>query len=153
MTSPAAAAAGRGLPTESAPAAVPGAPAAAKTAPPGGPPAAVFDFAVGGMSCASCVARVEKKINKLPGAHATVNLALETAHVECSEPLTAEQIVQAVEAAGYTAHLAPPIGGPRQPAPTPPGTHGPTATPPTPPPPGTRSGGGANWGFSPPKKP
>ena len=49
---------------------------------PDGVGAAGIDLAVEGMTCASCVARVEKRLNRVPGATATVNLALETAHVE-----------------------------------------------------------------------
>lgn len=67
----------------------------------------VVDLAVGGMTCASCVARVEKKLAKLPGVTATVNLPLESAHVTI-EPVdgntvNADALVAAVEAAGYTA--------------------------------------------------
>ncbi len=60
-------------------------------------------LAVGGMTCASCVARVEKKINKVPGATATVNLATEQAHVELTDDVDAAALVKAVESAGYTA--------------------------------------------------
>ena len=62
-----------------------------------------IDLAIGGMTCASCVARVEKKINKLDGATATVNLATETAQVELTDDVDAAQLVRAVESAGYTA--------------------------------------------------
>nr|WP_245612310.1 heavy metal translocating P-type ATPase [Actinotalea ferrariae] len=55
------------------------------------------------MTCASCVARVEKKIRKLPGADAVVNLATETARVELTDDVDAAAVVKAVEAAGYTA--------------------------------------------------
>ena len=40
------------------------------------------DLAVTGMTCASCAARIEKKLNKVPGVVATVNYMTETAHVE-----------------------------------------------------------------------
>jgi Cu+-exporting ATPase len=71
-------------------------------------PVATIDLAVQGMTCASCVARVEKRINRVPGARATVNLALETAHVEISpaEDGTtpdADAVVEAVRKAGYDA--------------------------------------------------
>ncbi|MBO3094909.1 heavy metal translocating P-type ATPase [Cellulomonas dongxiuzhuiae] len=61
------------------------------------------------MTCASCVARVEKRLNRVPGARATVNLALETAHVDVTATddapaPTAEALVAAVQAAGYDAH-------------------------------------------------
>ena len=67
------------------------------------PPVAVIDLAVGGMTCASCVARVEKKIGKVAGASALVNLATESARVELSDDVDVDTIVRAVEAAGYTA--------------------------------------------------
>ncbi len=62
-------------------------------------------MAVGGMSCAACVARVEKALKKLPGVvDANVNLATEKASVSyVPKMLTPAQIAQAVEAAGYTA--------------------------------------------------
>ncbi len=66
-------------------------------------PVAVIDLAVGGMTCASCVARVEKKIGKVAGATALVNLATESARVELSDDVDVDTIVRAVEAAGYTA--------------------------------------------------
>ncbi|KGM13046.1 heavy metal translocating P-type ATPase [Cellulomonas bogoriensis] len=66
-------------------------------------PVAVLDLAVGGMTCASCVARVEKKIGKVPGARAVVNLATETAQVELTDDVDPTTVVKAVEAAGYTA--------------------------------------------------
>jgi P-type Cu+ transporter len=69
----------------------------------GAGPVAVLDLAVGGMTCASCVARVEKKIRKIPGADAVVNLATETARVELTDDVDTGAIVKAVESAGYTA--------------------------------------------------
>ena len=71
-------------------------------------PVLTVDLAVEGMTCASCVARVEKRLNRVPGARATVNLALESAHVEVapaadgSTPST-DALVEAVRAAGYDA--------------------------------------------------
>lgn len=77
------------------------------TAPAGLPDATgvvgTIDLAVGGMTCASCVARVEKKINKVPGATALVNLATEQAHVELTDDVDVAALVKAVESAGYTA--------------------------------------------------
>ena len=67
------------------------------------------DLAIGGMTCASCAARVEKKLNKLDGVTATVNLATETARVSFPDPLTVADLVAVVERTGYTAELpAPP---------------------------------------------
>ncbi|NKY24567.1 copper-translocating P-type ATPase [Cellulomonas denverensis] len=59
------------------------------------------------MTCASCVARVEKRLNRVPGVQATVNLALETAHVELhpvdGAAADTEALVEAVRKAGYEA--------------------------------------------------
>ena len=73
-----------------------------------------IDLAVEGMTCSSCVARVEKKLNRVPGVQATVNLALESAHVvvapptDGSAPADLDALVAAVRAAGYDAHLVQP---------------------------------------------
>lgn len=73
-----------------------------------------IDLAVEGMTCASCVARVEKRLNRVPGVQATVNLALESAHVlvgppeDGSAPADDEALVAAVRAAGYDAHVVRP---------------------------------------------
>ncbi|KAE8764503.1 heavy metal translocating P-type ATPase [Georgenia thermotolerans] len=64
------------------------------------------DLAVEGMTCASCVNRVEKKLNKVPGVRATVNLATESAHVELAQDVPDADLLAAVEAAGYTARVA-----------------------------------------------
>ena len=65
------------------------------------------DLAIGGMTCASCAARVEKKLNKLDGVSATVNLATETARVSFPDGLTVTDLVAVVERTGYTAALCP----------------------------------------------
>ena len=57
------------------------------------------------MTCASCAARVEKKLNKLGGVTATVNLATETARVSFPDALTVADLIAAVERTGYTAAL------------------------------------------------
>src|SRR5699024_8062250 len=62
-----------------------------------------IDLAVGGMTCASCAARVEKKLNRLDGAVATVNYATEKARVLVPQSVTVAELVTAVEQAGYTA--------------------------------------------------
>ena len=73
-----------------------------------------IDLAVEGMTCASCVARVEKKLNRVPGVQATVNLALESAHVliappqDGAAPADEDALVAAVRAAGYDAHVVRP---------------------------------------------
>nr|WP_315097318.1 heavy metal translocating P-type ATPase [uncultured Cellulomonas sp.] len=66
------------------------------------------DLAIEGMTCASCVARVEKKLNRLPGVEATVNLPLESAHVRVEGPTATEDLVAAVRAAGYGATVVRP---------------------------------------------
>ncbi|WP_395401237.1 heavy metal translocating P-type ATPase [Pseudoduganella sp. UC29_106] len=59
---------------------------------------------IGGMSCASCVARVEKALSAVPGVgRATVNLATETARVESEGPLEFDRLQLAIEKAGYEA--------------------------------------------------
>lgn len=63
------------------------------------------DLAVGGMTCAACVARVEKKLSRLDGVTATVNLATESAHVVLTEPVSDEKLLATVAAAGYTAEV------------------------------------------------
>ncbi|MFU8945814.1 heavy metal translocating P-type ATPase [Mycetocola zhadangensis] len=62
---------------------------------------------IAGMTCASCVARVEKRLQKLDGVTAEVNLATERARVSFPETITAEQLVAAVESAGYSATVVP----------------------------------------------
>ncbi|MDP9806482.1 Cu+-exporting ATPase [Trueperella bonasi] len=67
---------------------------------------AEIDLAVQGMTCAACVARVEKKLNKVPGVTAVVNLATERAHVHLdSADLTGDDLVEVVTKAGYDATL------------------------------------------------
>ncbi len=59
-----------------------------------------------GMTCASCVSRIERKLNKLDGVAATVNFATEQATVRCEPTVTVDDLVAAVEGAGYHAHPA-----------------------------------------------
>ena len=58
-----------------------------------------------GMSCASCAARVEKALNELEGVEATVNFATEQATLRCDPSVPVTDLVGAVEAAGYGAHV------------------------------------------------
>ncbi|WP_027861909.1 cation-translocating P-type ATPase [Marmoricola sp. URHB0036] len=68
------------------------------------------DLLVGGMTCASCVARVEKKLNRLEGVAASVNLATASARVRFDPALVDEAtLVETVERTGYSAAL--PSGG------------------------------------------
>ncbi|MGZ8794422.1 MAG: heavy metal translocating P-type ATPase [Gaiellaceae bacterium] len=57
-----------------------------------------------GMTCASCAARIEKKLNKLDGVEATVNFATEQATVHCDPAVPVDALLGAVDSAGYTAH-------------------------------------------------
>lgn len=68
-------------------------------------PATTVELAIGGMTCASCANRVERKLNKLDGVTATVNYATEKARVEAPEGVEPAVLIAQVEAAGYTAEL------------------------------------------------
>jgi len=61
------------------------------------------DLAIGGMTCASCAARIEKKLNRLDGVTASVNFATQRAHVVAPASLTTADLVGTVEKVGYTA--------------------------------------------------
>lgn len=64
--------------------------------------AAVLSLPVHGMSCASCVGRVEKAVRQVPGvAEVSVNLATERIHIQPAGPLDTAAVVQAIEKAGY----------------------------------------------------
>ena len=63
------------------------------------------ELSIGGMTCASCANRIERKLNKLDGVTASVNYATEKAHVSYPAGVPAEQLVATVEQAGYTAAL------------------------------------------------
>src|SRR3954451_2606476 len=64
------------------------------------------ELPIAGMTCAGCASRVERSLNGLDGVDASVNFALERAHVEFDEDSVApEQLVAAVESAGYSATL------------------------------------------------
>jgi Cu+-exporting ATPase len=64
-----------------------------------------IDLNISGMTCSSCVATVEKSLNKVPGAKATVNLATETAHILVPEGTSPKSLIEAVTKAGYSAKL------------------------------------------------
>ncbi|WP_341392646.1 heavy metal translocating P-type ATPase [Arthrobacter sp. G119Y2] len=73
----------------------------------------VVNLKIEGMTCASCVGRVERKLGKLDGVEATVNLPLESAQVTVPEGMSDEQILQTVDSAGYKAHVVRPAGATR----------------------------------------
>ena len=68
-----------------------------------------LELTIGGMTCASCAARIEKKLNKLQGVSATVNYATEKAKVSFPTTLTPADLVGVVEATGYTATVPTPV--------------------------------------------
>jgi Cu+-exporting ATPase len=69
-------------------------------------PAQRLELAIGGMTCASCAGRVERALRKVPGvAEVTVNLASERAHLNLLGQPDSASLIQAVEAAGYSASL------------------------------------------------
>ena len=63
----------------------------------------VVELAIGGMTCASCAARIEKKLNKMDGVTATVNFATQSARVAFPAGVSAGDLISVVERAGYTA--------------------------------------------------
>ncbi|BBY63199.1 heavy metal translocating P-type ATPase [Mycolicibacterium helvum] len=63
------------------------------------------DLQLSGMSCASCAARIERGLNDLEGVHATVNFAVERAHVEHGPQVSERDLIQAVESTGYQASV------------------------------------------------
>ena len=65
-------------------------------------PLATLTMSVGGMTCASCVRRVERKLGKLDGVKAEVNLATESARITLTAPHSDEELEAVVNAAGYT---------------------------------------------------
>ncbi|WP_138418177.1 heavy metal translocating P-type ATPase [Sinomonas gamaensis] len=67
--------------------------------------ARVIELAIEGMTCASCVSRVERKLGKLEGVTATVNLPLESARVLAPSGISDQQLLEQVSAAGYSASL------------------------------------------------
>ncbi|MGH3975992.1 MAG: cation transporter, partial [Pseudonocardiaceae bacterium] len=64
------------------------------------------ELAIGGMSCASCAARIERKLNRLTGVSASVNYATEKARISYPDGVTPEDLLATVVNTGYTAELA-----------------------------------------------
>src|SRR5581483_5498205 len=73
-----------------------------------------FELEIGGMTCASCAARIEKRLNKLDGVAASVNFATERAAVTVEDPsVTVDDLIASVESIGYHASLPePPTAAP-----------------------------------------
>ena len=67
----------------------------------------LMEFDVGGMTCASCAMRIEKKLNKLDGVEASVNYATEKATIHASPGITSRDLIEVIENTGYTASTKP----------------------------------------------
>jgi Cu+-exporting ATPase len=78
------------------------------TSPAGAPDQQQVELVIGGMTCASCAARIEKKLNRLDGVSATVNYATEKAKVSFLPSVTVPELIATVEKVGYTAEVPPP---------------------------------------------
>ncbi|MFE9098363.1 heavy metal translocating P-type ATPase [Streptomyces sp. NPDC007264] len=66
------------------------------------------ELTIGGMTCASCAARVEKKLNRMDGVTATVNFATERAKISYADGIAVTDLIATVEKTGYTAEEPPP---------------------------------------------
>jgi Cu+-exporting ATPase len=71
-------------------------------------PGQSVELIIGGMTCASCAARVEKKLNRMEGVTATVNYSTEKAKVTYPDGISTDDLVATVEKTGYTAALPTP---------------------------------------------
>ncbi|MGC4804678.1 heavy metal translocating P-type ATPase [Micromonospora sp. DT233] len=67
-----------------------------------------IELTIGGMTCASCAARIEKKLNRMDGVTATVNYATEKATVSYADEVSTDELIATVEKTGYTAVVPPP---------------------------------------------
>lgn len=72
----------------------------------------VIELDVQGMTCASCAARIQKKLNKLDGVQASVNYATEKAHVLAPDQMGADELIETIRKAGYDASLPVPDAAP-----------------------------------------
>ncbi|MER5601089.1 heavy metal translocating P-type ATPase [Streptomyces sp. NPDC002265] len=100
-------------------------------APAGSTATAEVELLVGGMTCASCAARVEKKLNRMDGVTATVNFATERARIVHPAGIQVADLIATVVKTGYTAEVpAPPA--PREPEPQETGPQEPGARKPAP---------------------
>jgi P-type Cu+ transporter len=69
------------------------------------------ELAISGMTCASCAARVERKLRAIPGVEASVNIATEKATVTAPGSVPLARLIEAVDQAGYGAREARPAAG------------------------------------------
>jgi Cu+-exporting ATPase len=69
-------------------------------------------LAIGGMTCGACAVRVERRLNKIEGVHATVNYASERASVVMGNGVSTQQLIGAIHAIGFTAELIRPAAQP-----------------------------------------
>jgi len=65
----------------------------------------IIELDIGGMTCSSCAARIEKRLNRIPGVEASVNYATERAKIDLPAGATVEEAIASVEATGYSARL------------------------------------------------
>ncbi|MFJ7588095.1 heavy metal translocating P-type ATPase [Streptomyces sp. NPDC097617] len=75
-------------------------------------PIAAVELSIGGMTCASCAARIEKKLNRMDGVEATVNYATEKARVSYTGDVRVADLIATVVKTGYTAEEPPPPPAP-----------------------------------------
>ncbi|MFD5411392.1 heavy metal translocating P-type ATPase [Streptomyces nojiriensis] len=75
-------------------------------------PIAAVELSIGGMTCASCAARIEKKLNRMDGVEATVNYATEKARVSYTGDVQVADLIATVVKTGYTAEEPPPPPAP-----------------------------------------
>ena len=61
------------------------------------------ELAITGMTCSTCASRIERKLNRVPGVHATVNYATESAHIDLDSDIPVADLVRVVEQTGYAA--------------------------------------------------
>ena len=75
-----------------------------------GAPSQLVELAIGGMTCASCAARIERRLNKLDGVTAAVNYATEKAQVAFPPSVSTADLIQVIADTGYTATPPKPAG-------------------------------------------
>ncbi len=68
-----------------------------------------YELEIGGMTCASCANRIERKLNRLDGVEATVNYATEKARVQTPEGYDPQLLIAEIEKTGYSAEIPPPL--------------------------------------------